>query len=494
MQRAALIPGLLVIALLAALQTQAETVRFPSDNSDLQLLLDGLAPGDTVLIEPGDWGVWSIDLRDGITLTSENGDASSTCLRGRSGYVTLQASNANGVVLENLTVRRGWRAISCGGSEVLLRGMILKESPVCLGIWRSSQVVLENVSLNADSEVAVECDHSELRIVGAEIWGSTRGMECRYSTADIAGAVFRNNGRAVSGAGLWCSSSHVVLTDCTFESNEVGYVDYTNTTWMYCGEGAGIFLTNGSTMTANDVTFSSNHTWYAGGGLSLSGAGTRADLYDCTFVGNTTSTDVGSDGARQCGAAVSVFDGAEAAFHDVWFIDNWSYVDGGAVYAKDAALAGQIAFSYCVFADNAAQSRGSALCVIDSPISMANCTAYEELYYGDQMVYWGAGTSGTVNNCAFGAGGMSCWSSSVVISHCCSIGSLCGQNAENLLTNPLFCSPETHDFSLCEDSPCLPENNQWSELIGAFPVGCGPCDTVVREVSWGSIKAMYRGE
>lgn len=496
MHRATLIVEFLAIALLTAAQAQGETVRFPSDNGDLQALLDDLAPGDTVLIEPGQWAVWNIYLRDGITLMAENGDPSSTCLAGISTHITLCATDVSGVVLEDFTVKRGLRAISCGGSEVLLRGMVVTGSPTCLGCWRSSQVVLENVFLDADSEHAVECHQSELQVDGAEFSGSTRGVECWGSTVDIAGAVVRNNGRAQSGAGLWCSSSDVVLTDCVFESNEVGYVDYTHTSWVYGGEGGGVFLTNGSTMSASDVTFSSNHTWYAGGGLGLRGDGTRAELSGCTFIGNTTSTHVGSEGARQCGAAVSVLDGAEATLHDVWFIDNWSNLDGGAVCADDLSPGGQVSFSYCVFADNIAQSRGSALCLLDGPISMANCTAYAELFYGDQMVYWGSETTGAVSNCAFGrGGGVDChWDSGVAFSHCCSIGRLCGQSAENLHADPLFCSPEARDFSLCEDSPCLPNNNEWGEPIGAFPVGCGPCGTVVRETSWGSIKAMYRGD
>ncbi len=47
-------------------------------------------------------------------------------------------------------------------------------------------------------------------------------------------------------------------------------------------------------------------------------------------------------------------------------------------------------------------------------------------------------------------------------------------------------------FELCSDSPALPENNDWGELVGALGAGCGPCVTAVESLSWGSIKALFR--
>jgi hypothetical protein len=48
-------------------------------------------------------------------------------------------------------------------------------------------------------------------------------------------------------------------------------------------------------------------------------------------------------------------------------------------------------------------------------------------------------------------------------------------------------------IQLCEDSPALPDNNPWGEVVGAIDAaGCGPCLTSVEQTSWGSIKALYR--
>ena len=63
---------------------------------------------------------------------------------------------------------------------------------------------------------------------------------------------------------------------------------------------------------------------------------------------------------------------------------------------------------------------------------------------------------------------------------------------DNLVCDPLFCDLDGEDFSVCADSPCLAENNDWGVDVGAFGAGCGPCGTAVERVSWGRIKAMFR--
>ena len=110
---------------------------------------------------------------------------------------------------------------------------------------------------------------------------------------------------------------------------------------------------------------------------------------------------------------------------------------------------------------------------------------------------WG---TATVANCilSYGAGGYVV-SGDVEVTHCCVLepepgSGLCGELYENICADPLFCPSRVRDFSLCSNSPCLPSNNEWGELVGAVGVGCGPCNTAVLETSWGSIKAMFRAD
>jgi predicted outer membrane repeat protein len=53
----------------------------------------------------------------------------------------------------------------------------------------------------------------------------------------------------------------------------------------------------------------------------------------------------------------------------------------------------------------------------------------------------------------------------------------CSPAPDDMSADPLFCSPATRDLTLQDDSPCLPENNPWSALIGAY--GAGGCGTSV---------------
>jgi hypothetical protein len=70
--------------------------------------------------------------------------------------------------------------------------------------------------------------------------------------------------------------------------------------------------------------------------------------------------------------------------------------------------------------------------------------------------------------------------------------------ANALFADPLFCDPipcadaptTLGDYSVREDSPCLPENNLCGELIGALGEGCEVVP--VRESTWGAIKKLFR--
>ena len=65
----------------------------------------------------------------------------------------------------------------------------------------------------------------------------------------------------------------------------------------------------------------------------------------------------------------------------------------------------------------------------------------------------------------------------------------------NISLDPLFCSPETHDYSIASESPCAPEHSGGCGLIGALDVGC--VFTAVpqgsrEETTWGAIKKMFQ--
>jgi len=62
----------------------------------------------------------------------------------------------------------------------------------------------------------------------------------------------------------------------------------------------------------------------------------------------------------------------------------------------------------------------------------------------------------------------------------------------NFSEEPLFCGMNNDDFTLCANSPCLPDGNDCNTLVGAHGEGCSDCFSPVEMSSWGAIKAMYR--
>jgi hypothetical protein len=61
---------------------------------------------------------------------------------------------------------------------------------------------------------------------------------------------------------------------------------------------------------------------------------------------------------------------------------------------------------------------------------------------------------------------------------------------DNLFLFPLFCDPDSGDYTLSSGSPCMPDNNPWNTTIGALGQACGPIS--VESVSWGQLKSGYR--
>jgi hypothetical protein len=82
------------------------------------------------------------------------------------------------------------------------------------------------------------------------------------------------------------------------------------------------------------------------------------------------------------------------------------------------------------------------------------------------------------------------------VSHCIVFGNSGGDSipgqVDNLYHDPLFCDADLNNYSLCLNSPCLPANNAWGELIGNHEMGCGKCESVAEPAAWATVKQMFR--
>ncbi len=223
----------------------------------------------------------------------------------------------------------------------------------------------------------------------------------------------------------------------------------------------------------------------SGGALELANGSPLIE--DCVFDGCGTMSNGGAVNMASC----------SATFRNCVFRDCWASMRGGAVYCYNSTGT----FSRCLFDENTADVswRGGAMYMSYTYDTVTHCT-FVENEHDALRVYYSPGV--TVHNCIFagtteGLPVNDDVSDGTEYYYCVTFDNEGGNGLpdvhhDNLSLDPLFCDAENDDYTHCSDSACLPTMNPWTELIGAYDVGCGPCDTPVETSSWGAIKALYR--
>jgi hypothetical protein len=330
------------------------------------------------------------------------------------------------------------------------------------------------------------------------------------SNVRFIGCLFVNNTAEECGGGLCSIGSSPVIRGCRFEENTAD--DGASAGW-----GGGMACLLGSAPVIEDTEFDSNVSRYSGGALYTYYAPITCD--GCTFTGN----GLVSYGYSGAGASIVFSDGA--SFAGCVFSRNGINHNpvGGAVYVSSSMLtvsecsfldndAGQGAgmhftegsggtVSGCTFAGNTSgwSACGGVSCSFSSAPTITGCTFSDNEYYH----VWCDGSSPTIEYSILAF----CSPYSPVhcageteaphIHHCFVYGnaggdSLCGGNFHDIVKlNPLFCDRAEGDYTLCQNSGCLP-GVTWPSLVGAHGQGCGPCENAVEAGTWGEIKAMYR--
>jgi predicted outer membrane repeat protein len=261
-------------------------------------------------------------------------------------------------------------------------------------------------------------------------------MGCYGSSDALTSCTFSGNTAAVNGGGMDCHSSTLVVTDCTFLGNDAE-------------DGGGILSSESSLAVTN-----------------------------CAFLANT-ARDHGYE-PEPSGGGVSSY-GGDVTLASCTFAGNYADFGGGAV----ACSQGAPALTNCTLSENTSEHGGGVLCVQTS-LTLTKCI----------IAFSGSG------------GAVRCLDGGSASPSCCDVyenaggdwvDCLAGQGAinGNLSADPLFCSAGMFDFTLYEDSPCMPGNHPDGSgcgLIGAWGIGC-PATGIAEnadETSWGVIKAMFR--
>ncbi|MBN1628434.1 MAG: hypothetical protein JW990_01600, partial [Thermoleophilia bacterium] len=405
---------------------------------------------------------------------------------------------------------------------------------------------LEDIVFHANQALAYSDPES-----GRNAYGG--GMYCESGAPLLSGIEFRENlatGRYARGGGLHCSDADPALTDVLFENNLAqgelygsgGALDCTdsspaitdvffsgNTAWgSHVGSSGGAMNMRDASFTLIDASFIEN---VAGGGLeggrggalAFSGPTNPVVLQRITFDGNETQ------GAHFTSGGGAVHFSGATELVDCIFINNATASGGGAVLVsaqleEDVTLTGCLflanqgntggaiqvlsgypRFNGCTFHENVADFRGGAVHHVGGVGSMESCSIVgNHSPEGCGVFVEGIHVSFESTVLAFGEGGAAvegCHSPYLSFT-CCDIygnagGDWIGEIAHhhgvngNIAEDPLFCDLPGDDFTLYATSPCAPFTppNEDCDLIGAWPVGCGP--TTAKAVTWGAIKAMF---
>jgi|GEM_PF-1728939 len=183
---------------------------------------------------------------------------------------------------------------------------------------------------------------------------------------------------------------------------------------------------------------------------------------------------------------------------------------GGAIYLHRASPA----ISYCTFVGNVGDSlgQGGAVYCGGSVPTWSHPTFDHCTFYGNQAelgegssVYVNGFSSASLDHCilagGIGDGAVVCDTAAATSLACCDIygnaggdwvGCITGQNGTNgnFSAIPMFCNPDSGDFSLADASPCAPDNSPAGcNLIGAHDVACTV--TGVEENPWGGLPRAF---
>jgi hypothetical protein len=202
-------------------------------------------------------------------------------------------------------------------------------------------------------------------------------------------------------------------------------------------------------------------------GVGAPGGGIRCYFNCSPTLRNLRIEDCASTGN---GGGIFCGSGARPSIENVAIVGCSATASGGGISLVAAASLANVT----VFGCSSGSGAGGIAC------SGSNCTPTI------QNTIVAGSSSGAGLSCASGAG--------PTTTHSCVYGNaggdaLCGAYSENLSKDPLFCDQDGGDFTLRDDSPCLPAGNPWGVTIGAYAEGT--CATGLPDASPSGVAVLH---
>jgi len=252
----------------------------------------------------------------------------------------------------------------------------------------------------------------------------------------VTGGLTEGSGSDAFGGGVYCYNSSPNIVNCWFIGNSAL-------------TGGGFACRHSSNPHIVGCLFGENSSGGIGGGMFINHS--APELYQCQFVDNL----VDQDGAGICCTFSS------AVIFYCLFQDNIAGIWGGAMEITGSE--GMPIVANCTMVGNSAGNAGGAFFSADHCQFTLEYSIITDSHESAAIYIQGEPSFRGILCCNVFGNEIANYGGELV--------DQTGWNG-NISASPLFCSPETDDFHLADNSPCLPGNNECGALIGAFGAGC----------------------
>jgi hypothetical protein len=432
----------------------AAVIHVPGDSPTIQAGIDAAVVGDEVLVASGTYtGPGNRDITFGgkdIVVHSEGG-AAVTIIDGNGhegrAFYLWGSGETNAARIEGFTIRNFNLGMDrLGGGGILF--------------YQASPTIRDCIVEDCTS------------------YGTGGGIEVHsFAMTEISGCIIRNcrsgageTGDAGIGGGLLLEGP-ILLANSEVVGNRVLYGMWGG------GEGGGIYSSFDATIVdcliaGNEAVETYSHTGSSGGGIC---AAYNPQIVRCRILGNIAGH----------GGGISTMH--EATINDCLIAGNIAHSEGGGLASAEGVWV-----NGCTIASN--NVTGGTGPVAGGGIYVTETGAA----WLQRTIVWGNCSDHPGAQVRVEAGGSLTFSCSDVDTEGINSDGSVSDAGDNVLIDPLFCGPSDcnaapttdGEYTLHEDSPCLPDNNSCSAQIGADGEGCGIVAT--RRTTWGALKAAYR--
>jgi len=337
---------------------------------------------------------------------------------------------------------------------------------------------MENINFNGKNIVVKTTDGADSTIIDGNQAGCVVTISSSTDAAHLEGFTI-SNGQASTGGGVYIDgSSTVFLRDLVIKEN------------ISTGQGGGVYI-DSSDVELNNVIITENHAMGDGGGLFIYN-NSNVDFTECFITNNLCDDD---------GGGLKIHNSCSVIFSNSELIANTAADKGGAIVANNYS---GVIFESSVIANNnavygaafrlrtgtvldlsnslvsgntAGVSGGAVYAATTCSLNVSYSTITDNENFNDDnsIIYLADSYSAQINHSII-------WneneieignddSGEIDIQYSCILGGADGLG--NIETNPLFCSSDSSDYTVAENSPCLGSGEDGAN-IGAFGVGCGP--------------------